>query len=234
MIFLEELVRILNSRLVSDGSGDQKEQAQADESGLEDIVEAILSSRYRPLRARYQQWALERNQEQEQQQEQHKVSAATVAATSALVGGARRTGEGQQHVESLLAVPSHVRDPELAAYSARPKEPVGGPAGLEFAAAVALAQAEPNISQKAVEGLCARSPAANLWEREQRPLLSQRAEQAATAFIRGGWPTSSGTGIRLQNFIEDIVGRIVGDNFVEPFLELCVAKRSAAPLQRTE
>ena len=63
-------------------------------------------------------------------------------------------------------------------------------------------------------------------EREQRPLLSQRAEQAARAFIRGGWPDSPGTGVRLQNFIEDIVGSIVGDDFVEPFLELCVATRS--------
>jgi len=29
--------------------------------------------------------------------------------------------------------------------------------------------------------------------------------------------------VRLQNFIEDILAMIVGDDYVEPFLELCVA-----------
>ena len=120
---------------------------------------------------------------------------------------------------------------------------MGGAAGREFAAAVVAAQcAAPSIdpfvshspsqscpaaTRKAAEALCARTSAVDLeFEREQRPLLSQRAEQAARAFIRGGWPDSPGTGVRLQNFIEDIVGSIVGDDFVEPFLELCVATRS--------
>jgi hypothetical protein len=164
----------------------------------------------------------------------------TAAATAAMVRSAEGPGkERQPYEESLLAVPGYGPDtrrergrqryPELAAYNARPKDPVGGAAGREFVAAVAVAQAEPNVNQKEVEGLCARSSDQDrTFEREQRPLLSHRAEQAASAFIRGGWPFSPGAKVRLHNFIEDIIGSIVGDSYVEPFLELCVAKRLAA------
>ena len=225
MIYLEEIVRLLLSAQQADFGGDEKEgkAGRVTFLQLENVVEGILRSRYRPLRARYREYFVARKQQQQQ--------VLTEAAASA--AGNSGSTEGERYAESLMAVPAHGlvgrRDPELVAYSARLKDPMGGAAGREFAAAVAAAQhTAPNIDRTAADALCARTSAVDLeFEREQRPLLAQRAKRAASAFIRGGWPTWPGTGVRLQNFIEDIVGSIVGDDYVEPFLELCVAPRSA-------
>ena len=99
VIYLEEIVRVLlSAQQVADSGGDEK-AGKADSATflqLEDVVEGILRSRYRPLRARYRQYFLERKQQQ-----QHVL---TEAAAAAAPSPGSTGAEGD--VESLMAVPA--------------------------------------------------------------------------------------------------------------------------------
>ena len=89
---------LLSAQQVADSGGDEK-AGKADSATflqLEDVVEGILRSRYRPLRARYRQYFLERKQQQ-----QHVL---TEAAAAAAPSPGSTGAEGD--VESLMAVPA--------------------------------------------------------------------------------------------------------------------------------
>jgi hypothetical protein len=96
---LEEIVRVLSAQQVADSGGDEN-AGKADSDTvlqLEDVVEGILRSRYRPLRARYRQYFLERKQQQ-----QHVLTGAAAAAARS----PGSTGAEGYNVESLMAVPA--------------------------------------------------------------------------------------------------------------------------------
>ena len=212
VIYLDEMVRAL--------------QQSAD--GLRGISERLLASRYRPLRTRYAQYG-----------SGSESLLAVPPAAAGPAGGGPGSGSGSAAVA--------VRDREVAEYLARSTGPaVGGAAAWEYAARVIArhlgaasllvkggdgsdgsdgSEGKQRREEEApeAEDLCGAEQEHAAWEAAVRPELASRGELAAAAFRKGGWPTAAGSIVRLENFVEDILARIVSDEAVEGYLELCVA-----------